>query len=59
MGDELKRQLLEFYTPAEAFEWLFAPHPQLNGTSAINAISASRGDEVLAILQRLGDGSYL
>jgi hypothetical protein len=38
MSDELKKLLLEHYTPEEAFEWLFAPHPAFAGRSAMDWI---------------------
>lgn len=46
-------RLDEYYTPAEVRLWLYAPHPQLEGRRAIDAIVAGRATEVIAILDRL------
>lgn len=58
---ELKALLLAHYTPAEAFEWLFAPHPQMSETIPIMRIQHG-GDqtfEVVKTLRRLDDAVYL
>lgn len=56
---QLKVQLLKFYTPEEAFEWLFAPHPQLGNEPAIDAIKHGHMDLVGEILERLDSDGYL
>lgn len=58
-GYELWGRLLEFYTPEEALTWLQAPHPQLEGESAIDAIMKGRIDDVFATLARLEDSAYV
>lgn len=59
LDKELERLLLEFYEPHEAFEWLFAPQPMLDGKSAIAVIAKGDIDAVVRILQQLDDGAYI
>jgi len=58
MSEELEKLLLELYTPAEAFEWLFTPHPLFEGKSAINMIFVGAADRVLNALRQVSDGTY-
>jgi hypothetical protein len=51
--------LLAFYTPAEAFEYLFSPHPQFYGRSAMEAIAVGEIYHVLTVLRQLDEGAYL
>lgn len=49
----------EHYSPPEIRSWLYAPHPQLEGVRAIDAINAGDAEEVLRILTRLDARAYL
>lgn len=51
--------LADWYTPPEAMEWFNAPHPQLGGKSARQAIEEGREADVRAVINRLNDGAYL
>jgi hypothetical protein len=51
--------LLAFYTPAEAFEFLFAPQTQFAGRSAMEAIAVGETHHVLTVLRQLNDGVHL
>ena len=57
--DELKRLLLAHYTPEQAIEWLFSPHPQMADTVPLKRIEcgADQTYELVKILRRLDDGS--
>ena len=52
-------RLQEYYDAEEIRTWLYARHPQLGGTRAIDLIHAGRTDEVLQVLNRLDVGAYL
>lgn len=55
----ITQALLDHYTEAEATKWMRTPHPQLEGRTAMEAIEAGQPDKVLAIIERLNDGSYV
>jgi transcriptional regulator with XRE-family HTH domain len=55
----LIEQLGEFYEPAEARLWLFAPHRLLNGERPAERIQEGRVDDVLALIAQLHDGAYV
>lgn len=52
-------RLGEYYKPDEIRVWLYAPHPQLEGTRAIDLINQNRSTDVLRILDRLDADVYL
>ena len=52
-------RLSEYYSPEEIRLWLYARHPQLDGTRAIDLINANRSEEVLRTLDRLDADVYL
>ena len=52
-------RLGEYYGADEIRAWLYARHPQLDGARAIDLIHDGRGEEVLAILDRLDADAYL
>lgn len=52
-------RLGEYYGVAEIRAWLYARHPQLAGERAIDLIHDGRGEDVLAILDRLDADAYL
>ena len=56
---EVYERLLEFYEPEEATAWMKAPHPQLEGKSAIDVIATCGGRNVMDILDRLDSAGYL
>lgn len=59
-NSEIMRDLLlQAYTKQEAFDWLFLPHPQFEGESAMELIRHGRFEEVLACIRRLDDCAYL
>ena len=53
------KRLSEYYTTQEIRTWLYARHPQLNGSRPIDLISANRTHEVLAVLDRLDADAYI
>lgn len=55
----LERGLRDYYTEAEAFRFLFAPHALLGGRSAIELIAAGRVTDVNRIIALLDDGAFL
>jgi uncharacterized protein (DUF2384 family) len=52
-------RLDDYYSSDEVRLWLYAPHPQLEGRRAIDAILAGQTADVLAILDRLDAEAYL
>ena len=54
----LKDVLLEFYTPDEAFEWLFSPQPLLGGECAIDVIR-HEPERVFKVIQQMRDCVYV
>jgi uncharacterized protein (DUF2384 family) len=52
-------RLDDYYAPNEARLWLYAPHPQLEGRRAIDAIVNDEGARAIAILDRLEADVYL
>lgn len=59
MSEEIKRLLLELYTPDEAVEWLCSEHKMLNGERPLRFIMNGREAEVLQLLHQLEDGVYI
>jgi transcriptional regulator with XRE-family HTH domain len=51
-------RLAEFYSPEETRLWLYAKHPLLGGTRAIELIHAGRADEVLRVIEGLDESTY-
>jgi uncharacterized protein (DUF2384 family) len=52
-------RLDDYYTSEEVRLWLYAPHPQLEGRRAIDAVVDGQADEVIGILDRLDADAYL
>jgi uncharacterized protein (DUF2384 family) len=52
-------RLDDYYSPDEVRLWLYAPHPQLGGRRAIDAIVGGQATDVIAILDRLDAEVYL
>ena len=52
-------RLEEYYSPEEIRLWLHAPHPQLEGRRAVDAVNQGEAEAVLHILARLDAGAYL
>jgi len=52
-------RLSEYYGQEEIRAWLFARHPQLGGTRAIDLIHDGRSEEVIAVIDRLDADAYL
>ena len=52
-------RLDDYYSPEEVRLWLYAPHPQLAGQRAIDAIIGGHATDVIAILDRLDAEAYL
>jgi uncharacterized protein (DUF2384 family) len=50
--------LLGIYTLEEAWLWLRSPHAMLDNDRAIDLLHAGRGNEVLAVIDRLVEGAY-
>jgi putative toxin-antitoxin system antitoxin component (TIGR02293 family) len=57
--DYLTERLSEFFEPADARLWLFAPHPQLNGERPADLVAKGRQKEVLAVIARLQDSAFV
>ena len=55
----LLEQLADFYDPAEARLWLFAPHTMLRGETPADRIQRDQVDDVLALIDQLRDGAYV
>ncbi len=51
--------LLEYYTEEEAYRWLCAQHPQLDGAVPAVLLAQGREAEVRRVLQRLDGDGYL
>jgi transcriptional regulator with XRE-family HTH domain len=51
-------RLAEFYSPDETRIWLYSKHRLLNGERAIDLIHDGRTDEVLTLIESLGEGTY-
>ena len=51
-------RLAEFYTPDETKLWLYAEHPLMNGSRAIDLIHEGQADRVLAIIESLDEGAF-
>ena len=51
--------LSDFYTPDETRLWLHSRHQLLNNERAIDLINSDRTEDVLAVIERLDDGSYV
>lgn len=51
--------LSDFYTPDEARLWLHSKHVLLNNRRAIDLINEDRVEEVLAVIERLDNCSYV
>jgi transcriptional regulator with XRE-family HTH domain len=51
-------RLAEFYNPDEARVWLYAKHRLLGGARPIDLIHDGHADEVLAVIESLGEGTY-
>lgn len=52
---DLKKRLLQFYSPEEADRWMRSPHPQLEGRRAVD----SGYYEVRRIIERLESGAFV
>ena len=52
-------RLSEYYRKQEIRTWLYARHPQLNGSRPIDLIAANRTQDVLAVLDRLDADAYI
>lgn len=52
-------ELAEFYEPAEARLWLFAPHRLLGGERPADRIQQGKVDDVLALIAQLRDGAFV
>jgi hypothetical protein len=57
--NELVSLLRQFYTDAEAFEWLTSPQPMFDGAIALDMIAAGRIGDLVMSLQRMSEGVYL
>jgi transcriptional regulator with XRE-family HTH domain len=55
----LVEELSEFFEPAEARLWLFAPHRLLGGESPASRIQAGQLRDVLALLEQLKTGAVV
>lgn len=51
-------RLADFYTSDESRMWLYSKHRLLNDARPIELIHQNRADEVLAIIESLGEGAY-
>lgn len=51
--------LHEFYDDGEIAEYLFSPHPQFPGYTAMDLIALGRIDDVIRTLKALDEGAYL
>jgi transcriptional regulator with XRE-family HTH domain len=52
-------ELAEFYAPAEARMWLFAPHKMLDGETPADRIQNGDTEAVFAIIDQLRSGAYV
>jgi transcriptional regulator with XRE-family HTH domain len=52
-------RLSEYYAPDEIRTWLYARHPQLDGSRAIDLINSNSSEQVLRILDRLDADAFL
>jgi transcriptional regulator with XRE-family HTH domain len=52
-------RLRDYYTADEIRAWLYARHPQLGGSRAIDLINQNRSEDVLRVLDRLDADVYL
>lgn len=52
-------RLSEYYMKQEIRTWLYARHPQLEGSRPVDLISANRTQEVLVVLDRLEADAYI
>lgn len=57
--DSIIDQLIAFYEPLEARQWLHAPQKLLAGASPAELIQNGRGDEVMRLVGQLRDAVYL
>ncbi len=51
-------RLSDLYAPGETRQWLFTPHPMLNGERAIDLIRSGRTEDVLAVIEKMEAGAF-
>ena len=51
-------EIREFYGPAEARMWIFAPHRLLRGKTPADKIQAGEVDEVIRVIEQLRTGAF-
>jgi transcriptional regulator with XRE-family HTH domain len=51
-------RLAKFYEPEETRIWLYARHPLLDGSCAVELIQAGALDRVLGVIDRLAEASF-
>jgi len=59
MLEWLMDRLAQFYTPDQARLWLFSPHKLLGGETPAEFLEKDNFDEVLALIDQLGDSAYI
>lgn len=52
-------QLSDFYEPADVRLWLFSRQKLLNGEIPAELIQKGRANEVIAVIDQLGDGVFI
>lgn len=57
--DDICCRLSEFYAPNEIMQWLYAPHPLLEGRVPIWLLIEGRGDEVDQAIKILESDGYI
>jgi transcriptional regulator with XRE-family HTH domain len=55
----LAEQLAEFFEPADVKFWLMSPHPQLGGQTPMDLLRQNRFPEILDVIERMRDSSYV
>ena len=55
----LLQELRELYEPEGAGIWLYSPHKQWGGLSAVEMIALDRVAEVLTALDQLASGAFI
>ena len=55
----IRAALAGLYTQAEAVKWLQSAHPRLAGRRPIDLMAEGKADDVLALLRRSKEDTYL
>jgi hypothetical protein len=56
--ETMKQWLEEYWTPAEAFLWLFSPNERFSHRPPAFEIAAGRTEKVIEHLEQIGSGDF-